>query len=54
MGIGSGIKKEELEKIAGERGSVIQVADFSALAEKLSEILVKVCSKYILLFFSYY
>ena len=50
VGIGEGIKKEELENIAGERGSVVQVADFSLLASKLSEILADVCSKCLLLY----
>lgn len=47
VGIGKGIAKEELKKICGERGSVVQVEDFSALAGKLNDILAEVCSKYL-------
>lgn len=43
VGIGRRIAKKELENLAGNRGSVIQVADFEALAENLRVILKEVC-----------
>ena len=45
VGIGRGIKEEELKLIAGDRGSTVQVSDFNALASKLEDILAEVCSK---------
>ena len=48
VGIGKNIAKKELQKIAGDRGSVIQVPDFDSLEQKLSEILKDVCSKCVL------
>ena len=50
VGIGKRIKKSELQKIAGERGSVVQVPDFDALAGKINEILAEVCGKRFKLF----
>lgn len=45
IGIGSGIKDKELQKIAGERGTWMKVPDFDSLGDKLNELLVGVCSK---------
>lgn len=43
IGIGSGIKDSELEKMAGDRGTWMKVPDFDSLADKLNELLVGVC-----------
>ena len=48
VGIGRRIAKKELENLAGNRGSVIQVADFEALAENLRVILKEVCGECVL------
>ena len=48
VGIGRRIAKKELENIAGNRGSVIQVADFEALAKNLGVILKEVCGECVL------
>ena len=45
IGIGSGIKDSELQKMAGERGSWMKVPNFNSLADKLNQLLVGVCSK---------
>ena len=45
IGIGSKIDKKELEKIAGERGTVVQVPNFDLLSDELNDMLKKVCSK---------
>lgn len=45
IGIGSNIDKKELEKIAGERGTVVRVPNFESLSDELNDMLKKVCSK---------
>lgn len=45
VGIGSGIKEDELKQIAGNRGSYMKVPNFDSLSEKLNELLVDVCGK---------
>ncbi|KAK2570892.1 Mucin-like protein [Acropora cervicornis] len=44
IGIGSNIDKKELEKIAGERGTVVRVPNFELLSDELNGMLKKVCT----------
>ena len=45
IGIGTNVDKGELEKIAGERGTVVRVPNFESLSGELNGILEKVCGK---------